>query len=415
MKVLLLNQTFYPDNSATAQQLTDLAEFLIKHKYSVSVIAERRVYETRVLSYSPKEIYKDIKIFRIWSTGFGKKSFFFRFIDGITFEFFLFFRLLFFPRQDIVISFTSPPLIGFIGAIFGTMWGARRIQWLMDINPDIALAVGYIKKSSIFAKTLKKAFQFSLQYSTNIVVLDRCMRQKIVDKGVKDEKIAIIPPWPSHNFILKYNNIPKENMFRQHMQLSGKFLVCYSGNHSIVHPFDTILEAIRNLASYEDIVFLFIGGGLRVGEIFNFKEKYKLKNILQLPLQPRETLKYSLTAADMHLVVMGDKVNGLVHVSKIYGILATGRPYIYIGPSDSAISDILKETSGGVHVETGHADKLVDAILKIKGFTKEELDHIERVNISYISTHYSFDQSMLKVAQLLNSYEQPREALLDLK
>lgn len=415
MRVLLLNQTFYPDNSATAQQLTDLAQFLVKENCEVSVVTEKREYESRRIKYPAREIYKGVKIFRVWSTGFGKLSFLKRFIDGMTFELFLFFRLLFFKRQDVVISFTSPPLLGCISVIFGTLWGARKIQWLMDINPDIALAVGYIKEGSFLAHILNKFFKFSLKYSTDIVVLDRCMKDRILSKGIEQSKISIIPPWPVHNFEYRFDTIPKNNIFRQSMKLENKFVVCYSGNHSIVHPLDTILEAIRNLAIYEDIVFLFIGGGLRVRDVTEYKEKYGLKNIIQLPSQPRETIKYSLTAADVHIVVMGDKVNGLVHISKIYGVLATGRPYIYIGPSNSAISDILNECPYGLHIENGDVEGLISGLLKMKNLTKEELTNIERNNIDYIMTHHSLGLSMKKLLKLLSLYEQPQEVLLKSK
>src|SRR5690606_9916775 len=125
---------------------------------------------------------------------------------------------------------------------------------------------------------------------------------------------------------------PKENSFRKEHGLEGKFVILYSGNHSVVHPLETLLEAARRLESEPRVRFLFVGGGLRKQEVTAFREKYQLHNILELPYQPKEKLPESLASGDMHVVILGDNVNGLVHPSKIYGVLASGRPYLFLGP-----------------------------------------------------------------------------------
>src|SRR5580700_2486338 len=169
-KILLLNQVFYPDGAATAQHTTDLALFLKSLQYDVTVIAGRRDYNHRDKIYPSAENYQGIKILRVGSTGLGKRNFLTRFLDGVTFEFQLLFRLVMMPRQDVVIAFTSPPLIGFVGALFCLLKGGRLVNWLMDINPDAAAAVGYLKKNSTLHRLLNAAFEFSLKRCSNVVV-----------------------------------------------------------------------------------------------------------------------------------------------------------------------------------------------------------------------------------------------------
>jgi hypothetical protein len=162
MKILLLNQTFYPDAVATAQQLTDLASYLVEQGHEVNVIAGCRGYENRDKTFPAEEIHRGIKINRVRSTGFGKQRFILRIFDALTFDLSLLVKLIFFPKQDVVVSFTSPPLVGIFGAIFCAIKGGKSVQWLMDINPEAAFAVGYIKRRSLVGRVLNWVFEATL-------------------------------------------------------------------------------------------------------------------------------------------------------------------------------------------------------------------------------------------------------------
>jgi colanic acid biosynthesis glycosyl transferase WcaI len=392
MKILLLNQTFYPDPVATAQQLTDLAEYLVKNGCEVSVVAGRRGYEKRQEIHRARENYRGIDVYRVGSTGFGKRSFFHRFVDAISFELALLWTLSRMPRHDVVVSFTSPPLIGVVGTLLSFWWRCRSVQWLMDINPDIAIAVGYLKRRGLIARFLTWCLRFSLRKSEDIVVLDRWMRERVTAHGAMATRIHIVPPWPVHTFDTEsFRGAPRNNAFRTELGLAGKFVVLYSGNHSIVHPLDTLLEAARLLRDEEKIAFCFIGGGMRVGDVTRFREFHELKNIVQVGHQPRERLHESLTFADMHSIVMGEAVNGLVHVSKIYGILATGRPYIFIGPQKSHVGDLLAECPFGFQANHGRPEQVIDAIRQTMALSEQKLIEYERRNLEYVSHHYRGD------------------------
>jgi hypothetical protein len=143
MKILLINQTFYPDLLATSQQVTDLAEFLVSKGHKVTVFADRRGYEERKKVMPRKESWRGIQIERVFSTGFGKGSILRRVIDSLSFDIFLALKLLFCPRFDLVVSFTSPPMVGFLGVLVCSLKGGRAVQWLMDVNPDAAFGAGY--------------------------------------------------------------------------------------------------------------------------------------------------------------------------------------------------------------------------------------------------------------------------------
>ncbi len=392
MRVLLLNQTFYPDPVATSQQLMDFAEYLHSQGCEVTVLASRRSYNDPSKVHPAEETVRGIRVVRVAGTGFGKLSFFRRLVDGITFEARLLIKLLFFPRQDLVIAFTSPPLVGFGALLFCALRGGKCVQWVMDLNPDIAFAVGYLKAKSLFGRLLTGILRFSVRRSDYVVVLDRWMRQRMLAHGVAAERIVVVPPWP----VSAPTPARKElgQRFRDRHGIGEKFVLLYSGNHSIAHPLDTILSTALQMRDNSDVLFLFIGGGLREKDVATFAAVHQLKNIRQLPYEPRETLAESLSAADLHLVVMGDKMSGLVHVSKIYGVLTTGAPYVFIGPRASHVSDLLNECPYGFHVESGDTAGFEETIRRARALNEAERETIFRENTQFVANHCTASHSL---------------------
>jgi hypothetical protein len=128
--------------------------------------------------------------------------------------------------------------------------------------------------------------------------------------------------------------------FRKQHGLTDKFVVMYSGNHSPVHPLNTVMQAADLLQAKKEIVFCFIGGGSMFGQVKQWAAGSH--QILCLPYQPLDKLSASLSAADAHLIVMGNAMLGLVHPCKIYNILAVGAPTVYVGPNPSHITEIFE-------------------------------------------------------------------------
>ena len=206
--------------------------------------------------------------------------------------------------------------------------------------------------------------RFSLREAKCIVALDRFMRDRIVAKGIAPEKVAVIPPW-SHDDEVHFDPVGRER-FRATHGLEGKFVVMYSGNHSPVHPLDTLLQSAAKLIDHPNIVFCFVGGGSEFERIKRW-QRDGMANALCLPYQPLDQLAASLSAADLHVVVMGEAMLGLVHPCKIYNILAVGAPVFYIGPQPSHVTEILHRL-GQAHPwrssphgdASGAADQILD-------------------------------------------------------
>jgi len=365
VKILLLNQVFYPDVVATAQYLADLAAALAERGHEVTVVSSRQAYEHPETIFPVRETWRGVKILRVFSTRFGKGAKWRRAADFASFLFSSCIRLLFLPRHDVVVALTTPPLISFLGAWRAKLWRARFIYWVMDFNPDEAIAAGWLRADSFAAKFLERLSRFSLRRAAGIVALDRFMRDRIAAKQIAAEKVAVIPPWSQDRQVTF--DAPGREAFRAVHGLAGKYVVMYSGNHSPVHPLDTLMQAADRLRGESDIIFCFIGGGSEFSRVKKWAASSR--NALCLPYQPLDKLSDSLSAADAHVVVMGDAMLGLVHPSKIYNMLTVGAPVIYIGPESSHVTEILtglKPRHPWVGVRHGAIGELVKQIHQLR-------------------------------------------------
>ncbi|MGH9928944.1 MAG: glycosyltransferase family 4 protein [Pyrinomonadaceae bacterium] len=361
MKVLLLNQCFYPDVMATAQQLNDLAVGLVQAGHSVTVITSDRGYDDPSRRFARRETWNGVRIIRISSLALGKQKRWHRAANFASFLANCALRLSLGPRFDVVVALTSPPLISFLGALFVRIKGGKFFFWVMDLNPDEAIAAGWLKGDSLAAKVLSRLLVYSLTNAEKVIALDQFMKRRIVDKGVSDQRVVVIPPW-AHDDAVRFDE-PGRVAFRERHNLEESFVVMYAGNHSPCHPLNTIIEAARSLSSQTEIVFCFVGGGSEQAKVKRFAALHKLTNVRCLPYQDFEMLSASLSAADLHVVVMGNEFVGIVHPSKLYNILTVGSPFLYIGPETTHISEIAASMNGGYRSYTAtHGD--VEAVVK---------------------------------------------------
>jgi putative colanic acid biosynthesis glycosyltransferase WcaI len=338
MKILLLNQAFHPDVVSTGQHAADLALELTAAGHQVTVIASRRAYDDSRRQFAPREVWRGIRIIRIGMLGLGKGARWRRAADFASFSANCLLHMFLLPRFDLVIALTSPPLISALGASLVRLKGGKFVFWVMDLNPDEAIAAGWLRENSRSARLLGAVLQFSLRRSDLLIALDRFMAQRLIAKGVPEHKVEVIPPW-SHDQAVSHDDAGRQ-AFRKEFGLEGKFVVMYSGNHSPCHPLDTVLAAAERLRERTDIAFCFVGGGSEFRKVREFAASRNLSNIRSIPYRPLDQLSASLSAADLHLVVMGDPFVGIVHPCKVYNIRQLGIPFLYIGPEPSHVTEL---------------------------------------------------------------------------
>jgi glycosyltransferase involved in cell wall biosynthesis len=186
------------------------------------------------------------------------------------------------------------------------------------------------------------------------------MADRIRAKGVTADAIHVDAPW-SHDDAVRYD-LAARDKFRAEHGMTGKFVTMYSGNHSPCHPLDTVLQAALKLKDDPVIRFMFVGGGSEHAKVKAFAKEHSLSHVVCLPYQPLDKLSGSLSAADLHLVVMGDPFVGLVHPCKVYNILSLGLPWLAVGPAECHLADLvarLPDKRYAMTVAHGQVEELV--------------------------------------------------------
>lgn len=385
---------------STAQHLTDLATALASRGHEVTVIASDRGYDDPALRFKHRERWEGIDIIRIPAASFGKSSRWRRALNFGSFLLLCSLRLLVLRRFDVVVALTSPPLISFLAALFVKLKGGNFYFWVMDLNPDEAIAAGWLEPDSALSRVLRRMLKYSLKVASRTVVLDRFMKERIVAKGVDAARVAIVPPW-SHDDQVVYSAAGRGEFRRQH-ELSDKFVVMYSGNHSPCHPLDTLLDAARALREDSSIVFCFVGGGSEQAKV----REAGLSNVKCLPYQPLDKLSNSLSAADLHVVVMGEKFIGIVHPCKVYNILSIGAPVLYVGPEPSHVTDIAAQHGQFFITRYGDDDAVAKAIKEAMQYKRPRpvMSFSKEILLSELIALIEMGQDLQDVSGLQDSY-----------
>ncbi len=399
MKILVISQTFWPDTVATAQALTDLALALSKKGHLVSIITSLSNYENPSIKYPAKEIYEGIQVKRIRNTSLGKRTLTGRLMDFFSFNVLIFFRLLFYParKPDLIISLTSPPLLPVIGVLASKFRKIRFVYWTMDLQPELSVISGLIRESSFPARLLQRLSDFVFHKADKIITLDKYMAKHIFERTGRVRSISIIPIWPMTKEY--FQGTKAENPFIREHHLSEKFIVMYAGNHSLIHPVETLLDTAVLLKDDTRFLFTHIGGGVRLAEVIGRKESAGLDNLRILPFQPREKIHFSLGAADLQVVIMGNNCVGLTHPNKIYGAMFLGKPILYIGPPQSHITDILRDCPGNIEVRHGESDQLVNKLISFISLPEETRRQIGFQNRRYAQQHFDPETLVSKMVE----------------
>jgi glycosyltransferase involved in cell wall biosynthesis len=242
---------------------------------------------------------------------------------------------------------------------------ARALNWLQDLFPEVAerLDVGGCISRLGFA-ALRRLRNASLREAAGNIVLGQRMADRLVSLGVARARIAIIPNWADGTVIRPIERAA--NPLRATWGLGGHFVVGYSGNLGRAHDIDTILEAVDILArgppAAPPIAWLFVGGGNQLQALRGRLSAEARACVHFVPYQPREMLAQSLSAADVHLVLLRPELEGLIVPSKFYGIAAAGRPTIFVGDRNGEIPHILARTGCGISIQQGQAKALADTV-----------------------------------------------------
>jgi glycosyltransferase involved in cell wall biosynthesis len=362
MRVIFINRYFHPDFSATSQMLSDLAFSLAAGGFDVTVVSSRQLYDTPGARLHARETVNGVKIRRVSSTTFGRGGVAGRLLDYLSFHIAVGFALLrLLARGDVVVAKTDPPLLSVTVSIAARLRGAVFVNWLQDLFPEVLGAVAGNRRVVRMALRMLVALRnSSLRAADCNVAIGRLMANRVESLGVERDHIEIIENWCDGRVVRPLAR--EQSRLRTEWGLADALVVGYSGNLGVAHEFDTIVRAVEELRERDDIKFLFIGAGARLPALQRRVRDGELSNVVFKPYQERERLAESLSAPDIHLVCLRSDMEGLVVPSKFYGVLAAGRPCLFVGDPQGEIATALRELGCGRAIAPGDSTALASLI-----------------------------------------------------
>jgi len=396
-KLVFFNRFFYPDTSATSQLLTDLAFHLVTRGVDVHVVTSAPEAEA-----APRnERVQGVVVHRVAEApatlGLGRRALAYLRFYGAARRW----AAANVARGDIVVFKTDPPMLSAMVSPIATRHGAMVVNWLQDLFPEVAAECGVPGAGGPTGAVLRRIRNRSLKLaSRNVVIGERMAKHVLAQGGAGSMHVEVIHNWADG---IAIRPVPHEsNTLRQKWALADRFVLEYSGNLGRVHEFGTLIEAAQQLEDHREILFVIVGRGPRLAEVQAKVKALKLPNVRFEPHQDREMLSMSLGLGDVHLSTLHPRFEGLVHPSKLYGVMAVGRPTIFIGDPKGETAEILRQTGAGLCVPTGDAEGMVRAVLALRD-DPECRKAMERNARQAFEAHYDMPVAFARWESLLRS------------
>jgi colanic acid biosynthesis glycosyl transferase WcaI len=387
MNILLLNQFFPPDPAPTGRLLADVARNLAEGGHRVSVICSGASYTETAQSKEDFEV-PGVMVRRISTAPFEHRAAA-RLMSYATFYAGALKHALWSHPYDAVLTLTTPPLLSLVGTLAKKIRASKHFIWEMDVYPDIAIALSILRSGSLLEKVIGTLADFSRRQSDGIVALGPCMYSRLRARGFSAEKVTVAENWAD-------GSLTRPHPFPPNLPLS----ILYSGNLGLAHDISTVIEAMTRLSDPARFRFVFAGGGARRNELESRCRVAKLTNVSFLPYQDERRLSEHLGNCHIGLVTQNSATCGAVVPSKAYGIMAAGRPFIFIGPSEATPALNISRFHCGWHMRPGESSSLVDLLEFLA-------DHPEAIRLAGHCAHVAFEnnyelhQGVTRIAQLI--------------
>jgi glycosyltransferase involved in cell wall biosynthesis len=361
MRVCFFNRSYWPDFGATGQLLTELAEDLVAHHgCDVTVVTG---YPLKGRDGLPQREFRNgVEIVRAGGTTLSPRRFIGRATNYLTYFGAACAAGLRVKPPDVVVALTDPPIVGLAALIAARRNGARFVFLCQDIFPEVAVLLEDFHNQGV-NKALELVNRFLVRQADAIIALGDTMKRRLVEgKGAEPGKISVIHNWADCAALAPG---PKDNAFARTHGLHDRFVVMHAGNIGLSQNLDVLLEAADRLRAYEGIRLVFVGDGSRRAALETNARERRLDNVVFIPYQPRSEMAASYAAADLFLVSLKPGLAGYIVPSKLYSILAAGRPYVAAVEEACEVTEITERHECGFIVPPGDADALAARILDV--------------------------------------------------
>lgn len=409
-KIVFVATYFYPDYASTGQLLTELC-LELQHHFDITVIAvQPEVPVAQTMEKKAKLFEEDyleqIRIVRLRAPSVDKTNKFSRIKFIITYFILALVALLKQNRVDLIYTISSPPVIGGLIGAFGKLMKRTKLVYnIQDFNPEQAEAISYTRQKWLF-KIARSLDNISCRVSNHIVTVGKDMQETLVYRfrGRRVPVNSVINNWTDEEDIVPLQrNHPKIEQFLAEHHLEDKFIVMYSGNLGLYYDLENIIQVTSEFKDSPEIMFVFIGEGGVKKRMELYVKEHGISNVLFLPFQPKEKIKYTLNAAHVHLVVNQKGIKGVSVPSKIYGVMAAGKSIIGVLEKGSEASTLIEHSECGVVVEPHSYRELIRSIETVAQMNRDELDQMGLKGRAYLENHLAKKTAIEKYKQLLQT------------
>jgi glycosyltransferase involved in cell wall biosynthesis len=353
-RILVLNQYYWPGVEATGQLLSQLCADLSRD-YAVTVITGRL---TAPRADAGRTLHEGVEVVRVKSTAFPRRMLALRAVNYLTFLAASARAATAAPKPQVVLCMTDPPVVAIVALAAARRSGAALVVISQDVFPEIAVLLHRIENVLVVG-ALRVAIRAYLKRADRIVVIGETMRRRLEAKGAPGERVRVISNWVDTTFL---DEKPRDNDWSRGAGLTHRFVVMHSGNVGYAQDLDTLVRSATFLRDLDDLAIAIVGDGARRAELIALAELLEVDQVSFLRYQPREALPYSLSSAHVHVVGLAHGLSGYVVPSRLYGVLAVGRPVIAAADADSETAELVTRVGCGVVVPPGRPELLAAAL-----------------------------------------------------
>jgi len=385
--ILLLNQFFWPDEAATSQLLADVARELAAQGCSVTVVCGKSGYaNSNGTDAPPVTILRAPNLAFMRTTG-GRLLSYFTFLAAAAWH------GLRTRKLDAILTLTTPPGLPVLGALLAKLRGARHYIWEMDVYPDVVIALGVLPSNSPLTRALRYALDVPRRHAAGVIALGDCMAERLAARGTPAAKIHVAENWADGEKI------------RPAAFPSGPLTVLYSGNLGLAHEVNTIRGAMLRLRDDDRFRFVFAGGGCSRNDLEEFCRERGLGRVTFKPYCDLAELGQSLSEGHVGLVTQKPETLGCLVPSKVYGIMAAGRPVLFVGPKAGTPARIIERFRCGWQVEPGDVEGLVALLDSLAAHPELAHEAGRRARRAFVE-HYDRPMGVARISGILGLREE---------
>jgi glycosyltransferase involved in cell wall biosynthesis len=390
--VLVLNQYYWPGVEATAHLLGELCTAL-SEEFDVTVITG--LLRERAPRPGPFR-HGNVDVIRVRSTTFERSRLAPRALNYVTYLAASLRAGLAADRPDVVLCMTDPPVIGDIALLVARRFRVPLVVISQDVFPEIAIELRRIENRAVLG-VLRLAINAYLRRADRIVAIGETMRRRLEEKGAHPDRVRVIANWADTSVLTPQ---PHDNEWAREQRLADRFVVMHSGNVGHAQDIEALIRAATRLRDIGDLEVVVIGDGAMREKLIQLATQLDARNVRFLPYQQRELLASSLSAADIHVVGLASGLSGYIVPSRLYGILAVGRPVIVAADAESETAQLVRRVNCGIVVPPG-SPELLEAAIRAAREGELDLQEMGRAGREYVTTEADRGVAVARYAELL--------------